>query len=687
MFGKLDDIEKQVLDLVKKIDSGKSKELKDSVNRLEETLNVAEISVCQWSEDRVLEMANQYFFDNLSLPVDASFEQIQQRIREVFYAEDLIRFKEEYTLWKADKLSNSFVFEFRRQVNDDTQWLRVVITRKIDEEKTAYTAICWNITSEKSSAQDASQREISLKEQNQKLSKLILDIESRRVDLVENQNAIHANLCESNAYMWSWKIPEGLVRIEMPSLEFEDQVSEDIYTFDKIIDKIHPEDVQKIQMDKTYNIYKQNDTFSVELRINYDGTGYNWFEFRGSVVERAADGSISYLRGIFLNIQNRKSTELSLLQEIDRLREADRLRNSIFSNLTQEIRTPLHAIVGFSDILALTEQKEERMKYLDVIKSNNEILLNIIEGVVEYSDTEPEEELKKDSVCLWEYMVELHQIYSMKIEGPVKLIFSNPYDSRRVLLDSDKLNQVFGILLNNAIQFTEKGSISYSYEYTDDKIIFSITDTGDGIASDKVENLFLHLEKSEGANNNFGLSVCKSLINKMNGQIMLNTKLGVGTSFTIEIPLVWDEHNIEKPVKINGLSEQKRASQINKGPSLPVILVAEDVLYSFLMLKTLLEDRYEVIHAENGEHAIELFKETNPVFVFMDIKMPVMDGIEATRRIRELSKNVPIIVLTAYAVRSLRKDAAEAGCTDMLTKPTTSKQINATIRKYMRRDI
>lgn len=688
MFGKLDDIEKQVLDLVGNIDSRKACELEEYTARFKKTIEVAQIAICQWNDEMELEMANRYFFDNLQLSTDASMDDIFQRIRETFYAEDLVRIKEEYSLLIKGGGKDYMAVDMRQRIDGKTRWYRVVVTILFTEEKIGYTALCWNITAEKEACQKLLHREATLKEQNNKLSKLVLDLESRRVGLMEDQKAFHTNLAESNAAIWSWRVPEGLFQINLPSLESVEQEEDGVYTFDKIIDKVYPEDIQKIQIDRAYDIYTDEKSFSIELRLNYDGSEYNWFEFRGSVVDRDDQGNATYLRGIFLNIQKRKNNELALQHEIDRLKEADKVRNTIFSNLTQEIRTPLHAIVGFSDILTTIEDKNERQKYMEVIKTNNETLLNIIEGVMEYSELEQEEEaLKRDSVCLWEYMVELHQVYSMKMDSSVKLIFTNSYDSRRVIIDKEKVNQVLGVLLNNAIKFTKSGYISYGFEYADDKLIFVVNDTGIGISSDKLENIFCHFEKAEavGAGGGFGLSICKSLVNKMNGQISVNSKPGAGSSFTIELPLEWDEDAVETFRTVE-VAEQKEETVVKNDKQLPVILVAEDVLYSFLMLKTLLEDRFEVIHAENGEHAVELFREVNPVFVFMDIKMPVMDGIEATRQIRAISSTVPIVVLTAYAVRSLRKDAAEAGCTDMLTKPTSSKQINATIRKYLKKD-
>lgn len=684
MFGKLEETENQVSDLVNKTETHNALELNSGTMRLENTISKSEIAVCQWYGEMDQMVSNRRFLKNLLLPVDASCEQIKLRIKETVFAEDLMRLKEEYIKFQQRSGAYSLVSEFRQRLDGKTNWYRFELIAENQNENPKFTFLCWNITSEKELCQDLTHRESILRAQNEKLSNLVLDLEAREKK-EGNIGLFYNYLSESEVYSWSWSLPEGLIEIDLPSLDKGQEIESGVYTFDKIIDKIFPDDVQKIQIDRNL---KKSDYFTTELRLNYDGTGYNWFEFRGSVVETDIQGSPILIRGIFLDIQKRKNKELGLLREIEKLREQEKNRSALFANLTQEIRTPLHAIVGFADLLTGVKDDNERMKYLEIIKNNNETLLKLIEQVMEQTEADrPEEVLKKDSVCLWEYFVELHQIYSMKISSDVKLIFSNAYDSSRVVIDKNKLGDIIGILITNAIQYTHSGYISYGFEFEDNKLILSVSDTGEGIDQKSLKTLFLPYEKSDliKPSKGINLSMCKSLVTRMDGSISVDSQPGVGTTFTIELPLQRAVPQFlaseESEVK-----EQKITQVIPNTKQLPVILVAEDTLYSFLMLKTLLEDRFNVIHAENGAHAVELFREMNPVFVFMDIKMPVMDGIEATRCIREISKEVPIVVLTAYAVRSLRKDAAEAGCTDMLTKPTSTKQINATIRKYLKKD-
>ncbi|MGL4292314.1 MAG: response regulator [Bacteroidales bacterium] len=525
-----------------------------------------------------------------------------------------------------------------------------------------------------------------LESQNEKLSKLVLDLEERRVAIVEENNSIRSSLSGSTAFLWSWDVNEKLINVQLPSPDNEDSVEDGMYTFDKFIDKIHPQDIHKLQFDDTKRLKVADQNFTVDLRVNFNGLDYIWFEFRGKVLYRDPNGNALFLKGVYFDIAKRKKEELLQTKRIEALQEADRVRSTLFSNFTQEIRTPLHALIGFADILADIEDRFERQKYLNIIKNNNDILLNLIENICEYSEAEtPEEELKKDVICLWEHLVEMHQVFSMKIDKDVKLVFTNTYDGRKIVTDKGLLSEIVSVLLHNSIVSTNSGKITYGFELTRDKLIITVADTSSGIQSGKTDNIFSSYEKMDSLSNNtgFNMSLCKSLVNKMNGEIFINAEFNVGTTYTVELPLILDAAS-KSLQNTNPVTDRKLDLSAPIGSGLPVILVAEDVHYGFLMLKTLLQDRYEVIHAEDGARAVELFQQRNPVFVFMDIKMPVMDGIEATRRIREISKNVPIVVLTAYAVRSLRKEATEAGCTDMLTKPTSSKQINATIRKYLR---
>lgn len=688
MLDKLEETENQVLDLVMEIDNEKAMTIQSGIIRLEKAMSVAGVAVCQWQGELEIRKANQLFFENLALSADASDEDVKQRIKETLFVEDLIRLKDEYARLFTQLGRTSWQGEFRQRLNNKTYWYRFVLNKDVSEAIPTFTTLCWNITKDKEMCQQLSHTEKTLREQNDRLSKMILE-QGHDQAMVRYAEKEPSYLTDCNTYVWCWRVSEGLFEINFPSLTSVECVNPGVYMVDKIIDKIHPEDIEKIQLNSNaVNSQLEQNCFSIELRVNYDGAGYNWFEFRGVIVERDSNNAPILVRGVFLDIQERKQRETSLQEEIERLRTQEKKRSALFANLTQEMRTPLHAIIGFADLLAGVKNEVERLKYLDVIKNNNETLLNLIEGAIEYADIDqPEEELRKDSVCLWEYLVELHQIYSLKIPAGVKLMFSNSYDSRRIIIDKEKFADAIGILLNNVIQFTHSGYINYGYEFIEDKLILSLNDTSDEIAEKQLLEIFYSKDSSENTSvpKGYNLSLCKSLINKMGGSILVESVPEIGTTFTIELPLVFDKTAL--PVMaVEEKQEQKTIRSVPGEKQLPVVLVAEDTLYSFLMLKTLLEDRFKVVHAENGLHAVEMFRKTNPVFVFMDIKMPVMDGIEATRQIREISKEVPIVVLTAYAVRSLRKEAAEAGCTDMLTKPTSTKQINATIRKYLKKE-
>lgn len=688
MIGRLNELENQVLDILQRSDLSELDEIKRVLGNLNYAVDSAKIGICQWNYQQEIGVANSQFLKNFGIKDAMSFYESRDFIGATFFDEDVAMAKELETKLLAGELDH-FMLDIRQNVEGGTRWWRHYITIK-DREKGAdeelLTAVIWEITAEKESIEKLTRRETQLKELNNRLNSTVKELEQTKTEIMDAYSMLELALYDSHAYVWDWAVPQGVININislsaLPAAQ-KREVRMNTMTVDKMLEKIHPDDISKIQLDKI-STSSSDLTFAIDLRINSRGEGYKWFEFRGRVTERDINGVPSRLKGIGLDIQSRKDNEIELISMKERAEQSEKMKSSFLANMTQELRTPLNAIVDFSDILVNIDSKEERLKYLSDIKRNNDILLELMESVMGYADEgEKPEMLKEDKVNLWEFMVELQQVYSMKIQGPVRLIFTNSYDDLKIIIDKEKLVQILDHLLTNSIKYTDAGYISYGYEIKGDKLIFVVNDTGVGISQDKMADIFKRFESVDAQTNvsGLGLPICKSLVRKMNGDITVNSQPGAGSSFVIELPLKID--SCGKASVIEKEPAEERRIEIKK--DLPTILVAEDIIYSYMMMKTMLEDRFNVIHAENGQRAVELFMEERPDFIFMDIKMPVMDGLEATRQIRKISKDVPIIVLTAYAVRSLKKESAEAGCTDMLTKPTTAKQINATIKKYMK---
>jgi CheY-like chemotaxis protein len=266
----------------------------------------------------------------------------------------------------------------------------------------------------------------------------------------------------------------------------------------------------------------------------------------------------------------------------------------------------------------------------------------------------------------------------------LELLLKMPEHSDKLSINTDPeiLNKIISHLLSNAIKFTEKGSIKYGYTILENEIEFFVKDTGIGIGEGSLKNVFEHFVKEDRGSlkitegSGLGLTISKGLVDLLGGKIRVESETGKGSAFFFTIPVEkeFENHIISSPV-----SKQKR----NKTTS--SILVAEDDETNFFYLKALLKPNTfaEIIHASNGKEAVDKFMQNSDIgLILMDIKMPVMDGLEATRQIKAINRNVPIIAITAYAMAGDENIALEAGCDYYLTKPINKKLLLDKIAEF-----
>jgi CheY-like chemotaxis protein len=249
--------------------------------------------------------------------------------------------------------------------------------------------------------------------------------------------------------------------------------------------------------------------------------------------------------------------------------------------------------------------------------------------------------------------------------------------------DADILRKIFYQLLSNAIKFTEKGSIEYGYSIHKKELEFFVKDTGIGIGKESLKNVFEHfvkedrgpLKMTEGSG--LGLSISKGFIELLGGKIRVDSEKGKGSAFYFTLPV---EGGFENHPKSPAAAKQKKNVRTNS------ILVAEDDETNFYYLKALLKQNTsaEIIHASNGKEALEKFQQYPDIgLILMDIKMPVMDGLEATRQIKAINRNIPVIAITAYAMAGDEARIAEAGCDYYLTKPINKKLLLDKMAEYI----
>lgn len=367
----------------------------------------------------------------------------------------------------------------------------------------------------------------------------------------------------------------------------------------------------------------------------------------------------------------------------DRAEESNRLKSAFLANMSHEIRTPLNAIVGFSGILASTDEEEEKREYVNIIENNNTLLLQLISDILDLSKIEAGTlEFQYSNVELNAVMKELESTLQLKMKSEaVKLEFVPPADHCLVHLEKNRVSQLIINLVTNAIKFTEKGSIRFGYELRGKELYFYVADTGCGIAKDEQESIFGRFVKlnSFAQGTGLGLSICQTLVNHMGGHIGVESEKGKGSTFWFTLP--YEAASTAEPVRKTVI--QPIAVEKDK----LTILIAEDNESNFRLFESILRQDYRLLHAWDGREAVEIFRKEDPQIILMDINMPVMDGYEATKEIRKYSAKVPIIAVTAFAYASDEQRVMESGFDGYMPKPINARQLQAQLKEIMQKRI
>lgn len=396
-------------------------------------------------------------------------------------------------------------------------------------------------------------------------------------------------------------------------------------------------------------------------------------------------------------------TELEMIKrELQSSKEkaemSDNLKSAFLANMSHEIRTPLNAIVGFSHLIAESDDAEERRTYYQIVEANNERLLQLINEILDLSKIESGTiEFSLGLTSLHSLCQEIHDAHIFRTPEGVQLVYEPSDESLRIETDKNRVFQVISNLIGNAVKFTKEGSIKYGYELVDGQIVFHVTDTGTGIEPEKVGRVFERFAKlnNHAQGTGLGLSICKSIVERLGGQISVSSIVGVGTTFTFTLPYNTQEtpkevdsemktvlYKEEVPQSGNGGSTNEGTGK-GKGTGTVCILIAEDTDSNYDLQNAILSKQYRLVRANDGMEAVLLYDEVKPDLILMDIKMPNLDGLEATKIIRELSATVPIIAQSAFAYEHDVKAAMEAGCNDFIAKPIAQSKLKEVINKWL----
>lgn len=391
----------------------------------------------------------------------------------------------------------------------------------------------------------------------------------------------------------------------------------------------------------------------------------------------------------FRDITEGKKVEFELIKAREKAEESDRLKSAFLANMSHEIRTPMNGILGFITLLNQPNlQKNQIDKYSAIINKSGKRLLNTINDIIDISKIEAGEMVViTNDIAIDNMMEELYSFHSPDAESKglslhLKLLRNK--DEVNIITDSDKLHGILTNLIKNAIKYAERGSITFGYLLKENFIEFFVEDTGIGIPKDRLQAIFNRFEQADIEDKNvfegsgLGLAISKAYVEMLGGEIFVESEEGNGSKFLFTLPYI---NNTKKEIEHILPDVDKDLSRIK---NMNLLIVEDDEVSSQLLEVVLQDSVREIIVAKNGVEAIKLCKDNpNIHLVLMDVKMPVMDGYTATRKIREFNKDLVIIAQTAYALAGDNEKAFDAGCNDYISKPIDKQLLIAMINKHM----
>lgn len=453
---------------------------------------------------------------------------------------------------------------------------------------------------------------------------------------------------------------------------------------------IHPEDVAKSNIELEKHLKGEIPFYEVEYRMLHKNGNWVWVLDRGKIFEWDSKGNPTKMFGTHQDITERKLFEYELYLAKKRAENSDRLKTAFLQNISHEIRTPLNGIIGFAELLQMEDLEIDEIKeYSSIIKKSSHRLLEIVNNILDISKIETGQlEIVNKEFSLLKLIKELSNFFGKQAAKKglfIKLDYNENLDYK-IYSDESKINQILTNFINNAIKFTDSGSITIAIKLlNDNRYEVFVKDTGRGVPLDKQSEIFQRFTQIElNTDKNFqgaglGLAICKGLAEYLSGELKLESKVNEGAKFSLIIPQRVTEHNFDKYSFENSNSFTSYIRKYN-------ILIVDDDSVNVLVLDRMLENAIKnanILTANNAKDALDFIQNKRIDLVFMDINMPEIDGLEASKRIKAINQNIPIIIQTAYTfdydlIKEIKNYSEE-----YLLKPIEMNKLQSIIDKYL----